>query len=134
MKKQTIILRDDGMRARILDHISRLNLEKPWEITIGRYRDKRTLSQNSLMWKWIEEVVQGLHDDTGQDKEDIHQHLMELFLMPKITEINGKISRRWSTKGLEKAEMSQYMDKIYAWATTEMGMMLPLPEELGRAA
>ena len=134
MARDPIIVWNVAGRQVVQNHIASLNLDKPWAITIEPHREKRTLSQNALMWKWHEEVVKYVHEATGQDKDDIHEHLKQKFLTPKITEINGEISKRWSTKGLSKAEMSEYMNKIYAWATSEMGLLLPVPEDLGRAA
>ncbi len=127
MTRPPTIVRDEGMRARIIEHIAGLNLGKPWAITVEPHRKTRSLSQNALMWKWLEEVVQHIHEDTGQDKEDIHEYLKRRFLMPKVRDVFGVVVQTWSTKGLEIADMSTYLDKIYAWATTEMGLLLPVP-------
>ncbi len=129
--KETVIIRDEGMRERVVQHIAGLNISKPWAITIEPYKGRRTLSQNALMWKWIEAVVMHIHEATGQDKEDVHEWLKTQFLPAKVIEIDGRVVFRYSTKGLTTAEMSKYMDKIYAWATTELGLLLPVPEGLG---
>ncbi len=134
MTRPPIIIRDEGMRARLIQHIAALNLDKPWAITVGLYKKRRTLSQNALMWKWVETVVMHIHEATGQDKEDVHEWLKTQFLPAKVIEIDGRVVFRYSTKGLTTGEMSNYMDKIYAWATSEMGLLLPVPEDLGRAA
>ncbi len=129
------MVRDETTRSAAMGLIGMLNVaDKQWDITIVPHRERRSLSQNALLWKWLEEVVKHVHEATGQDKDDIHEHLKQKFLTTKITEINGEISKRWSTKGLSKAEMSAYLDKIYAWATSEMGLLLPVPEDLGRGA
>ncbi len=133
MKPRPYTIRAEGMRARVIECISNLNLDKAWDITIEPHRERRSLSQNSLMWKWIGEVVEHVHEATGQDSDDIHEFLKQKFLRPKVIEINGEIVKRWSTKGLSKAEMGAYMEKIYAWATSEMGLLLPVPEDLGSA-
>ena len=134
MSRAPTIIRDEGMRARITEHIAGLNLDKPWAITVEPYRKKRTLSQNALMWKWLEKVVQHIHEDTGQNKNSIHEYLKRQYLPPKIEEVFGVVIKTWSTTDLSTADMSTYMDKIYAWATSEMGLLLPVPEDLGRAA
>ncbi len=128
--KETVIIRDESMRERVVQHIAALNVEKPWAITIEPYKGRRTLSQNALMWKWVEAVVMHIHEATGQDKEDVHEWLKTQFLPAKVIEIDGRVVFRYSTKGLTTAEMSKYMDKIYAWATTELGLLLPVPEDL----
>ncbi len=124
-----VIIRDEGMRTRVVQHIANLNIEKPWAVTIEPYKNRRSLSQNSLMWKWLEEVVAHVHQSTGQDKEDIHEFFKQKFLTPKIIEFNGETVKKWSTKNLTTAEMSQYMDQIYAWVTTELGLLLPVPQD-----
>ncbi len=134
MKPRPYTIRSEVNRDAVLKVVGMLNLEKEWDITIEPHRQRRTLSQNALMWKWVEDVVKYVHEATGQDKEDIHEFCKQKFLDPKVIEINGEIVKRWSTKGLSKAEMSAYLDKIYAWATSEMGLLLPVPEDLGRAA
>lgn len=125
-----IILRDDTMRARVLDLIARLDLSKPWEITVKPWRKKRTLSQNALYHKWLGEVVAMVAEHTGHDHDDIHDFCKRKFLKPRVVEINGEVHERYTTTDLETPEMSAYMDKVYGWATSELGLLLPLPEEL----
>lgn len=134
MKPRPYTIRAEGMRARVIEHISLLNLEKAWDITIEPHRKKKTASQNRLMWLWLEKVVQLIHEDTGQSKVSVHEYFKQQFLTPEVAEINGVIIKTWSTTKLELAEMSKYLDKIYAHVVSEWGLLLPLPEELGRAA
>ncbi len=125
----TVIIRDEGMRERVVQHIAGLNIEKPWAITIEPYRKRRSLSQNALMWQWLDVVVQHVHESTNQDKEDIHEFFKQQFLEPRIIEIGSEIVKRWSSKNLSTAEMAIYMDQIYAWVTTELGLLLPIPQD-----
>ncbi len=129
-----IIIRDTAGRQIVQRHIAGLNLDKPWSITIKPHRKIRSLSQNALLWKWYETVVAELHDTTGQDKEAIHDAFKQKFLKPKVTDALGEVVTTYSTKGLETPEMSTFMDEIYAYCTTEWGLLLPLPGDLGRAA
>ncbi len=125
----TVIIRDEGMRTRVIQHIAALNIDKSWAITIEPHKKRRSLSQNALMWKWLEKVVEHVHETTGQDKEDIHEFFKRQFLTPKLKEVFGVIVKTWSTKDLSTAEMSTYLDKIYAWVTSELGLLLPVPQE-----
>jgi hypothetical protein len=135
VKQQEIIIRDEGMRTRVMDHIAGLNLERPWVIAIGPHRQRRSLSQNALMWTWINKVAHEVHEATGQDSDAIHEFFKGQFLPRRVIKIGGVVENApGSTKKLTKAEMSAYMDKIYAWATSEMGLLLPVPEDLGRTA
>jgi len=76
--------------------------------------------------------VRLIHEDTGTDKDDIHDHLKKKFLTPRRYEIGGEVGARYTTTTLKTDEMAEYMDKIYAWATSTFGIILPLPEEYMR--
>ena len=39
-----------------------------YKVTIERYTEPRTLSQNALMWLWFTCIEQ----DTGTDKQEVH--------------------------------------------------------------
>jgi hypothetical protein len=130
--RHQIILRDETLRQRVIKLIGALNLDKLWQITIEPYRKKRSLSQNALMWKWIEEVVQHVYQHTGQDKDDIHEFFKARFLSPRWVKIADWRIRYYTTRKMTTAEMSTYMDAIYAFCTSELGLFLPLPEEMGR--
>lgn len=132
MKKQTVIIRDEVLRARVMSAVRSLDLSRPWEVTIAPHRKRRSLSQNSLMWKWHSEVVDAVHEYTGTDKDDIHEFFKRKFLTPRIVEIGGEVAERYTTTTLNTAEMSEYLDKIYAWVTGTLGIVLPLPEEYMR--
>ena len=130
MKRPPIIIRDESLRQRVIELVGALDLGKPWQVTIEPYRKKRTLSQNALMWKWIHEVAHHVSEHTGHTEDEIHDFFKQQFLPPKIVEIGGKVSTYRTTTTLKTKEMSEYMDKIYAWATSELGLMLRLPEEM----
>lgn len=125
----TVIIRDEGMRTRVVQHITALNIDKPWAITIEPHKERRSLSQNALMWKWINEVAQYVHEATGQDSDDVHEFFKAKFLPPRIVELGGEIIEWRTTTRLTTAEMSEYMNKIYAWVTTELGLLLPVPQD-----
>lgn len=132
MKKQTVILRDEILRARVIGTIRALDLSRPWEVTVGPHRKRRSLSQNSLMWLWLTDVIDAVHEHTGTDKDDLHAFFKQKFLTPRIVEIGGEVIERHTTTTLKTNEMSEYLDKIYAWVTSELGIILPLPTEYMR--
>lgn len=129
MKKQTIILRDDMLLQRLIRHLQALDLSKPVEVTIQRHRKRRSLSQNALMWKWLGEVVAHVREHTGMDADDIHEFFKAKFLPPRLIELAGEAVEYRTTTTLTTAEMSEYMDAIYHFCTSELGLLLPLPEE-----
>ena len=135
--KQSFIIRDERVRQNAIAAILKLDLEKPWDITIKPYVKKRSLDQNALYWKWLTII----HNETGQDLDDVHEILMRKFLEPRkvghlaraiVTQNeNGTPFETWSTKRLTTAQFSEYLEKILAWAS-DFGISLPLPEEAHR--
>lgn len=135
MAKETVVIRNESLRKMVLLTIGALDLAKPWKVTIERETNRRTLSQNALMWAWIDDVVEHVIEHTGHDKDEIHDFFKAKFLPTRLIRIENEIQRATgSTKSLTTKEMTDYMNKIYAWATTELGLFLPVPEDLGRAA
>ena len=128
MKATTITVRDEALRERVIQHIAALNLDKPWDITIKRHVKKRSLSQNALMWKWITEVAEAVSEHTGMDAGDVHEFFKAKFLPGKVIEMGGESVLYRSTRDLATGEMADYMDRIYAFATTELGLFLSAPE------
>jgi hypothetical protein len=131
MARVPFIVSDERGRKRALDVLSTLDLTKPWQVVIEPYRKKRTTSQNALMWAWLEQVAQLIHEDTGTDKDDIHEFFKLKFLPVRTININGEERHiPGSTAKLTTAEMNAYMDKINAWVTSTLGLILPTPEDL----
>ena len=121
------IIRDEAMRARVSGLIAGLDLKKPWAVTVEPHKERRSLSQNSLLWLWHEAVS----DHSGHTPEEIHEFIKHKFLAPKSIEINGEVREIWTTKPLNTTQMKDFMDAYYAWAASDFGLLLPVPEELG---
>jgi hypothetical protein len=113
-------------RERLIQALSLLNLERDWDVTIARHKTGRSLSQNSLYWKWLKIVG----DELGYAAQEVHETLMPRFLAPKLVTIGGFEREVYSTRGLDTAAFSEYLDHIYRFAVGELGIILPLPEEL----
>ena len=125
--KDRFIVRTEAVRQRLLSKISKLDLEKPHEVAIKPYVKKRSLDQNALYWKWLTII----HEETGQDKDDLHEIMMRKFLEPRYVGIPHEQKdayRIYSTKRLTTAQFSEYMEKINAWAS-DFGIALPHPED-----
>lgn len=129
MKPQSIILRDETLRRRAIGLIQNLDLSKDWQVTIEPRKKKRTLSQNRLMWAWINGVAAAVREHTGMDADDVHEFFKAKFLTPRLIELGGEVVEHRTTTTLTTAEMTEYMDRIYAFVTSELGILLPLPEE-----
>ena len=129
MTKQTIIIRNEALRARVIGLIRAIRLDPPYSVTVEPHRKRRSLSQNSLMWLWLGEVADHVGQHTGQDADDIHEFFKQRFLPPRVIEVGGVTELVRSTAKLTTLEMTIYMDRIYAWVTSELSLLLPLPQE-----
>lgn len=94
--------------------------DKQWVCTIEPYREKRTLSQNALLWGVVYPQVATFF---GGDvtKDDVHDALGDMFLPTETNPIDGR-SRRVSTTKLSKRQFADYIEAILAWAATEHGL------------
>ena len=121
-----IIIRDETLRAEAIKRIWQLDLARPQEVVIRPYRKNRSLEQNALLWSWYAVIS----EETGHTAEEIHEFCKAKFLQPHFVDIAGEVreTRRTTTK-LKVDEMSAFMDQVYAWATGELGLMLPIPDE-----
>jgi hypothetical protein len=120
------LITDQPSHFKATKDVMTLDLTKKWVVTIKRYRKPRSLSQNALLHSWIDIIA----DHTGHDQDEIKGFLKDKFL--PLVEINlGKRARlvRASTARLATEEMSKFMDKIYAFAATDLGLTLPSPQE-----
>lgn len=96
-----------------------------YRLTIERYTEPRTLSQNALMWLWFTCIEQ----ETGTPKQDFHDYYCKLFLS-RTAVIKGKETViAGSTSRLNTLQMTEFLNKVKADAATEFGIMLPLPAD-----
>lgn len=129
MREQTTIVSGEPQRASLIAFIGAVKLDRPLEVTIREHRKRRSLPQNALNWMWLNEVARIVSEETGNDADDLHTFFKRKFLTPRIVQIGKETVAKYSTKKLTTAEFSAYLDRIYAFVTTELRILLPLPEE-----
>ena len=113
-------------RIKILTVIQALKEGVHWIVEIKRYRKKRTISQNSLLHKWLACIS----DETGNILEDTKNAYKEKFLPSKTVEIFGDtIEIRTGTHELNTKQMTDFMNLIEADAAGE-GIVLPHPDDM----
>lgn len=111
---------------RLLALIPTLPDTKEWAVEIKQYRKKRTNPQNALYWKWVHLIA----TETGNEPDLIHEYLKERFLPPQTIKIAGnEIQVPGSTTKLNTAQMTDYMSWVEQWAASELGIILPHPED-----
>lgn len=135
---RTFILRED-QNAQSLWTFLRLNWRvmadsgKPLAIRVFEYRAKRSDEQNALMWVWLGQIAEQAYIGGRRFDADVwNQHCKEQ-LLPDETAAgkrkwmnlpNGERRLILSTTDLNVAEMTEYMDKLGAYAATELGVAL----------
>lgn len=100
--------------------------EKTVEVLIQKFhmmRDKRSLSQNAYMWGVVYKLIA---EHTGHSEDEIHEYCKIRFLGKRLWDqiIPG------STKILDTIKFEDYMEKVRGWASSDLGVVIPLPNEV----
>ena len=143
------ILRNDTDRAKCLNHISMLNMEKPQEVTIKPYSGKRSLDQNAISHAWYNQISAELHEDTPEQvkcecKLRIGVPIMRAenadFRNMYDNAIRSNLSYEEKlevmrylpvTSLMNKAQLSRYLELIQQTYAMR-GVVLEFPNEYGR--
>ncbi len=112
-------------RGVVIKAITSLNVGKPWTVEIKRKTKQRSLNQNSLLHKWIGIIAEDTGDSQASMKADL-KAVFAIILENKVTQVKF---RPMDTSEMTTVQMTEFMDRIYGWATSEMGIILPIPED-----
>ncbi len=93
-----------------------------YKILIEPIRQTRSMNQNNYYWGVIIKI---LGEELGYRDEEMHDALRMKFLQE-----HGKIETIKSTTGLNTKEFEEYLAKIREWASEELSIFLPLPNEV----
>lgn len=94
-----------------------------YTLTIKRASEKRTVAQNDLMWMWFACI----ENETGTAKDDVYNHYCKKFLSKPDPMGEGFIND--TSSRLNTKQMTDFMMKIQADAASELGIMLPVPDD-----
>lgn len=127
MKSTTMMKDKEGIRwlGRTLDSIVSMLSNGKYRVTVERYTEPRSLSQNALMWLWMTCI----EEETGMAKEDVYNYYCRKFLSRVIIIGGQEVTVNDTSSMLNTVQMSEFMTKIQADAATELGIMLPLPSD-----
>jgi hypothetical protein len=127
---RTIVLRDDTF-AEALWVLLKNNWRsmaaagKPLAVTVSEYKTKRTLAQNARLHPILEEIAeQAWLRGRRFDMEAWKEHYRRKFIGTEEVEYpdGTREERGISTTTLDVAAFSEFMDKIQADATSELGV------------
>ena len=125
---QTIILRkQDGrlMFDKEPSYVFSLLRNGTYTIEVKKTTEKRTVSQNALMWMWFTCIER----ETGTPRQDIHDYYCRMFLRRWVSFKDKNIEVVGETKKLNTEQMTEFLNNVQADAQTEMGITLPRPED-----
>lgn len=96
-----------------------------YSLTLKRVSEKRTINQNDLMWMWFKCI----ENSTGTEKNDIYMYYCKKFLC-KVIRVGEKVEKVYETSSmLNTTQMTEFLNKIQADAASELGIMLPIPDD-----
>lgn len=112
-------------KVKVKEYIDRLP-DKRYEVSINIHRDKRSYDQNRLMWLWLACIS----EETGYESEELHEYFKNKHLSHKEVTVFGEhVDKTVSTKNLNTLQFKEYLDKIQKFASSELGIILPNPED-----
>lgn len=135
------VLRNEHIRDNLIEYVRNLPAQddRPLEVTIQRYRKRRSLAQNNAFHKIIHELAMSYAEQTGQwFSEATWKELVKRELLGSTSaEINGKVvTITKPTSSLSVVEFSDLLEQIppWAWDNFEIDVMLPneWPEAMGQ--
>jgi hypothetical protein len=95
--------------------------ETPMQVVVTEWRAKRSSDQNRRYWAILNEIAQAAWLDGRQYAADVWAEFFKRRLIGE-EELPGGGSVGISTTTLDVAEFTSYMDKIEAYAVSELGV------------
>jgi len=123
--KKAYTVRTRQELAEFIKRIQGFSVERPLQFTVGFYKKRRSTSANALMWVWLNEIAH----ETGNDVEDLHETFKRMFLAPEEKEIFGAVQHIYTTKTLSTVDFAEYLEKISAFVSRELGITLSQPDK-----
>jgi len=96
-----------------------------YDIIIKRHSERRSSSQNALMWMWFECIAQ----ETGSERQQVHDYYCCKFIPQKMVVGKCTFFSPGKTSALDKDEFTLFLNKVQADAASEFGISLPTPED-----
>jgi hypothetical protein len=114
-------------RKAVKSYIDKLPDGKTFTVEVSARKETRSLNQNRLYWLWLTCIEQ----ETGNDREILHHEFGMMFLPKKTGTMNGKtIELPVSTSTMNSDQFKQYLNKVQIFASAELGIVLPDPNDL----
>ena len=121
------IIRESQLSAPF-DYAKRLlsEIKKPIQIIVVRKKKQRSLNQNAYYWL----TMKLIGEDLGYFAEEMHTVFAIMFLKKIINLGTHSIESYRSTTKLTTVEFEEYLQNIRIFASSELGIFVPLPNEV----
>jgi len=122
------ILRTEQHRDNLLKFFAKIALPKSGLCVEWYDADtKRTLEQNKLMWvSAYQPIANHLSEQTGKHitTDMVHEICKDKFLPPLLVPRKDGTFKKYSgsTRKLGKQAFSEYLEKVWSWGCTELGV------------
>ena len=109
--------------------IDGLNPDIAWKVTAVRSVKKRSNPQNAYHFGVIVKII---CDDTGNDKNDIHEYLLGEHVGWVTYEVMGQLKKRPARRShdMDVETFDKFNEWCLAWAAQNLGIVIPLPGEV----
>jgi len=122
MKKK---LQTEDDRNQAITSLVKIELKDGWYFELSKRRRVRTISQNRLERLWLACI----EAETGNDSNELHDYFKQKWIAPKEVLIFGEKKLIYSTRDLNTIQFKNFLDKIQVFASTELSITLPIPED-----
>jgi hypothetical protein len=123
------IIRNENIRKAAIDELDRLPLDPPNVVTMEEYRAPRSLDQNAYLHAVPLKLI---CDHTGFSLDDIKDYLLGEAFGWEEKEVFGKVVHRplRRSSSLNTKEFSWFIEWIEQWAAQNLGVTIPMPNEV----
>lgn len=156
MKAQTFVIKSFSDVQRVYAYLGQhhgaaAGEGTPLIVNIQEDDKDRSKAQNKLYWKWLHEI----HRKTGNDEDQLHFEFKKKFLIgilkrddddyaamclaisalkqsesEQFRAIADGVIRETSTTRMNTTQFTEYLNLIEAFALKELGIALPIPDDL----
>lgn len=94
---------------------------KPLAVEIKPEKSKRSLNQNGLYWSLLQQIAEQAWVDGRQYNADVWHEAAKRQILGLVDLPNGQTMGR-SSATLSVGEFAEYIEKVEAWAASELGV------------
>jgi len=108
----------------VIDEWAKNQRDGEYTVEIKRYFKNRSLAENRY---YHGVVLKILGDELGYEKDEMHYALKEKFI--ENWEDDNGLKQLKSTSRMDTTTFEEYLSKVRMWASKELHVYIPLPNE-----